>query len=234
MKEHRNPFHTLLITAAFLTLPLLLSACDDADFEFLAVMALDWAEGKGLITVGDCVALDDSDCTIEINYSRVIAERARQAAKRSPLTAWTVDDPDPELIAAIDVAEVGMTMQKAETLAEEGLASGDVGKIDEAIRLRPGDWSYYDKKAAVLTAQGNTAEAEAAFNEAQSLVDSRVKAGEGSCQALQFNLLKNREQALLQQLQSQPGSEPLLDALDTTQGQLYNLETGHQDSPCNP
>lgn len=234
MKDHRNPFRTLLISVFLLSLPLWLSACDDADFEFLAAMALEWAEGKGLITVGDCVAPDDSDCTIEINYGRIVAERARQAARRSSLTAWAVDEPDPELIAAIDIAEVGINMDKAERLADEGLASGDVGKIDEAISLRPGDWSYYDKKAAVLTAQGNSAEAEAAFNKAQSLVDSRVKAGEGSCQALQFNLLKNREQALLQQLQAQPENKPLLDALDTTQGQLYYLETGHQNSPCKP
>jgi hypothetical protein len=233
MKDRRSPFRTLLVAAVFLCLPLWLSACDDADFEFVAVMALDWAQGKGLITVGDCVAPDESDCTIEINYGPVVAARAQQAAKRSPLTAWAVDDPDPELIAAIDVAEVGINMEKAETLADEGLASGDVSKIDEAIRLRPGDWSYYDKKAAILTAQGNTAEADAAFNKAQSLVDDRVKDGQGSCQALQFNLLKNREQALLQQLQSQPNNQQLLDALDTTQGQLFYLETGHENSPCN-
>lgn len=224
----------LLMTLASLWLLLMLSACDDADFEFLAVMALDWAEGKGLITVGDCVAPDDSDCTIEINYTTVIAERANQLAKRSPLTAWAADDPDTELLAAVDIAETAINLEKADTLADKGLASGNVDLIDQAIALRPRDWSYHDKKAAVLAAQGDTAGADAAFKEAQSLVDGYVKAGEGSCQALQSNLLRNREAALLAQLQSQPNNEALLDALDTTQGQLYNLETGHPDSPCSP
>lgn len=234
MKNRWNPFRTLLISVAFLSLSFLLSSCDDTDLEFLAVMALDWAEGKGLITVGECVAPDDSDCDIEINYATIIAVRAAQAAKRNPLTSWAVDDPDPELVAAIDIGELGRDMEKAETLANEGQANGDVGKIDQAIALRPGDWSYHDKKAALLTAQGKPAEAQASFNEAQSLVDSRVKAGEGSCQALQYNLLKNREQALLLQLQAQPESKPLLDALDATQGQLFYLESGHEKSPCNP
>ena len=58
-----------------------------------------------------------------------------------------------ETQAQLDSGEVVNDVRKADELANAGAIAGDVSLIDEAIKLRPNDWSYPAKRTAVLLAQ---------------------------------------------------------------------------------
>lgn len=202
----------LFLLVAFLLLPLL-SACEDtAMLEFLAEMAVEWAQQKQI--------LNDQN---QVDWIQVGAYQLQR------MVAGTTGDN--ELDAALEAGPVVYNFHQADKLSDQGLEEGNVALIDQAINLRPDDWSYYDKKAAVLFNQGNVQEAERNFEEAEWLVDDRIQNG-GDCRMLKLNLYRNREQALLSQLPGNETNEALLNALDETQSQIYYLEGNHEKSPC--
>jgi tetratricopeptide (TPR) repeat protein len=202
------PFLLILL----LLLPLL-SACEDTEMvDFLAELAVEWAQEKGIL-----------DANNKVDWIQVGAYQLQRFA------AGTTGDN--ELDAALEAGPVIHNFHQADKLSEQGLEEGDVSKIDQAINLRPDDWSYYDKKAAVLYSQGNAVEADRNFEEAEWLVDDRIQNG-SDCKMLKLNLYRNREQALLSQLAGNETNESLLDALDETQSQIYYLENNHEMSPC--
>ena len=208
MKNKLVPF--LLVLA--LLLPLL-SACEDTEMlDFLAELAVEWAREKGILTAEN-----------NVDWIQVGAYQLQRFA------AGTTGDS--ELDAALEAGPVVHNFHQADKLSQQGLEEGDVDKIDQAIDLRPDDWSYYDKKAAVLYSQGNAIEAERNFEEAEWLVEDRIKSG-GDCKMLKLNLYRNRESALLSQLANNETNEALLVALDDTQTQIYYLENNHAESPC--
>jgi len=200
------------LLVAFLLLPLL-SACEDtAMIEFLAEMAVEWAREKQI--------LNDQN---QVDWIEVGLYQLQRTA-----TGTTGDN---VLDAALEAGPVVYNFHQAEELSDQGLEEGNVDLIDQAINLRPDDWSYYDKKAAVLINQGNTQEAERNFEEAEGLVDDRIQNG-GNCRVLKLNLYRNRENALLSQLAGNETNQVLLNALDETQSQIYYLENNHANSPC--
>jgi hypothetical protein len=211
MKSRRRFFIFLLV--AFLLLPLL-SACEDTELvDFLAEMAVEWAQEKQILNENE-----------EIDWVQVGSYQLQRM--------WSGTTGDNELDAALEAGPVVHNFHQADSLANQGLDEGNVDKIDQAIDLRPDDWSYYDKKAAVLVTQGDQLAAERNFEEAEWLVDDRIENG-GNCQVLQLNLYRNREQALLSQMEGNPNNGALLNALDDTQSQIYYLETNDPQSPCN-
>jgi hypothetical protein len=205
-----TPKRIALVLLALL-LPALV-ACDDADVDFAVELAMTWAEEKGVINA------DGGLNWIGIAYYQGVMWK----------NGTTGDD---VLDTALHVGPTIHNFKTADEKAQAGLERGDVGLIDQAIAQRPGDWSYHDKKAAVLIAQGDTDSAQSAMNEADLLVSQRIKDG-GDCEVLRLNMLRNREQALLAQLEAHPENEGILTALDETQGQIYYLETGDPKSPC--
>ncbi len=210
MRSQRGFFRFTLVALALLPL---LSACEDtAMLDFLAEVAVEWAQEKGILTAENTV-----------DWIQVGAYQLQRAVAGST--------GDSELDAALEAGPVIHNFHQADKLSDEGLAEGDVGKIDQAISMRPDDWSYYDNKAAVLVTQGNAEEAERNLEEAERLVDDRIQNG-GDCQVLKLNLYRNREQALLSQLDGNEGNQHLLDLLDETQSQIYYLENNHPNSPC--
>lgn len=200
------------ISVALLLIPLL-SGCGDTELvDELVDMGKEWGQEKGLI-----------DENMEIEWLQVTAYGVERAVKGST--------GDSTLDAALEAGPTVYTFHKADDLANRGLEEGNVALIDQAITMRPDDWSYYDKKAAVLINQGNMEEAEQNFQESEWLVDGRIENG-GDCKMLKLNLYRNREGALLSQLEANPENKALLDALDETQGQIYYLESDHEKSPC--
>ena len=195
-----------------LLLPLL-SACQDTEMlDFLAELAVEWAREKGILNAEN-----------NVDWIQVGAYQLQRAV------AGTTGDN--ELDAALEAGPVVHNFHQADKLSEQGLEEGNVDKIDQAINMRPDDWSYYDKKAAVLYKQGNVQEAERSLEEAEWLVDDRIKSGE-DCKVLKLNLYRNREQAFLSQLAGDETNEGLLNLLDETQSQIYYLENNHANSPC--
>jgi tetratricopeptide (TPR) repeat protein len=210
MRSQSKFFRFMVIAVVLLPL---LSACEDtAMLDFLAEMAVEWAQEKGILTAENTV-----------DWIQVGAYQLQRTLAGST--------GDSELDAALEAGPVVHTLHQADKLSDEGLAEGDLGKIDQAISLRPDDWSYYDKKAAVLINQGNVIEAERSFEESEWLVDDRIQNG-GDCKTLKLNLYRNREQALLSQLAGDEGNQDLLDALDESQSQIYYLQSNHERSPC--
>lgn len=202
----------IFLAAALLLLPLL-AACEDTELvDELVDMAKEWAQEKGLV-----------DEELNVDWINVGAYYAQKAAQGST--------GDSTLDAALTAGPTVRNFHQADSLAAQGLEEGNLDLIDQALALRPEDWSYYDKKAAVLTQQGRVEEAQQSFGEAEWLVDERIQNG-GDCKALRLNLYRNREQALLAQLAADPENAALLDMLDETQGTLYYLENDHEKSPC--
>jgi tetratricopeptide (TPR) repeat protein len=180
--------------------------------DFLAEMAVEWAQEKQII--------NDKN---EIQWLQVGAYQLQRMA------AGTTGDN--ELDAALEAGPVVHNFHQAEKLSDQGLAEGNVALIDQAITMRPDDWSYYDKRAAVLTSQGNIEEAQQSFGESEWLVDDRIQNG-GNCEVLKLNLYRNREKALLSQLAGNEGNKALLDMLDETQTEIFYLESNHANSLC--
>jgi Flp pilus assembly protein TadD len=206
----------LALVVLLLTFPLLTSCKDTGLAELAAEMALEWAQEKQLIKTGD-------DGSIRPDYVQIGAYE---------LQRWMIGTTgDRRLDAALDVGPIAHSIRKADALAEEGMAQGDPAKLDEAIALRPYDWSYHDQKAAILAAQGNVEAARQSMQQSEAVVAGRIMAG-GNCRGLHQNMLRNRENALLRQLQNDPDNPDLLEMLMDTHDAQHQLQSNGPESPC--
>jgi hypothetical protein len=208
----RRRFGLLLL----LLLPFLVACEDTGMAELAAEMAVEWAEEKKLVSV-------DASGDLSINYVQI--------AKYEAARWWDGTTGDSQVDAALDVGPIAKSMRDADNLAEAGMAERDPAKLDDAIALRPQDWSYRDQKAAVLAAQGDEEGARDAILESEALVQQRIENG-GNCRGLKQNMLRNREAALSRQLQDDPENQTLMTLLMDTQDQLYSLQNGLPNSPC--
>lgn len=222
--SNRRSRHWLrpVILVAFLALASLLTACDDGLVELAAEMALEWAESKSLISVDE--AGKASPNLVQIG----LYEGSRAWNK---VTGGEYTTGDTQLDAALDIAPIGLSIRQADKLAEEGMQTRNPAKLDEAIGKRPGDWNYYDQKAAILYANGDKAAGDEAAKNAQALVNDRVSDG-GNCQSLTMNMLRGRIQAIEQQLAQEPQNPLLLDQLGKTQAEMFAVQNNTADSPC--
>ena len=66
---------------------------------------------------------------------------------------------DDETDAVINAYEVIDTLHKADELMAEGSRNRDASKMDEAIELRPGDWTYRVARAGLALEQGDVGQA---------------------------------------------------------------------------
>jgi tetratricopeptide (TPR) repeat protein len=245
-KRQYLPFRRRVFTWLCLLPILFLTACDMSDeaAEFLE-LAIDWALEKKLLKADCPPPYDSEDCNIGVNTTEIARWKASQTAGQGGLVGNVVgglmtltgtEKVDPELGAALDAGEVVYTMERADSLAQEGLEENNLDKIDQAIKMRPEDWSYHDSKAALLLSQGDPEAAQASFNQAEELVADRIKNSDDpatTCRTLQLNMLRNREQALFQQSQLHPTNEQLRNELGITQSQIFDLENHQAGNPCN-
>ena len=217
--EHKihSPCTRFLLAILLLFFTPLLTACEDEGMAELVVeMALEWATENDLISF-------DAEGNISPN---LLALGVHEARRR-----WVGTTGDSALDAALEAGPVVWSIHQADSLAQQGMAEGDPALLDQAISLRPHDWSYRDQKAAVLLEQGQVDEAQNAMNEAHNLVLARSEAG-GDCRGLHQNMLRNRQNALLDQLAKNPDHPALLEALMDAQDMLYQVENNGPDSPC--
>jgi len=213
----------------------LLTACSEEADDLLFEMALEWAAEKNLITCGSTSG-DPDDCEPTFNYIEI----GRYA---------TGFGADPEVQAAFDTGIVARDIQAADQLAAEALATGDVSKFDEAIALRPSDWTYHEQRAAfLLGANGDVTEfnTEAVASEelANQHIDDTLEA-EGLarndplalkvCDSTYSNLYRHRESALVTQLDQEVEPENatlLIQQLDLVRARLADLDANAGQSPC--
>ena len=176
---------------------------------------------------------DSADCNVGVNPT----ELARIRASQDPVLGFGLGvvgarNVDSEAATALGAAKVASDLARADTLADEGLKEGNTDKIDQAIAMRPNDWSFRDRRAAFHLSQGNEDEAGRSFREAEDLVEENIREG-GDCKSLQTNMLNNRQRALTRASEEQPGNRSLTDQISTTQQQLTAVENDQDSSPCN-
>lgn len=108
---------------------------------------------------------EDADLIIDLALSWA-AEHAGEIAAYGILGTSGNDEVD----AVLDAKGVIDNINAADRLMEEGRAEGDLSKMEEAIEMRPGDYTYRTSYAAALLQSGDTAEAEAQFAAADEAV----------------------------------------------------------------
>ena len=217
--EHKTHSHCTRFLLAILLLfftPLLTACEDEGMAELVVEMALEWATENNLISF-------DAEGNISPNLLTLGIYEARRR--------WAGTTGDSALDAALEAGPVAWSIHQADSLAQQGMAEGDPALLDQAISLRPHDWSYRDQKAAILLEQGKVDEAQSTMNEAYNLVLERSAAG-GNCRGLHQNMLRNRQNALMDQLAKNPDHPGLLEALMDAQDMLYQVENNGPDSPC--
>lgn len=79
---------------------------------------------------------------------------------------------DDEVDAVLGTKSVVDNINAADQLMEEGRKEGDLAKMEEAIEKRPGDYTYRTSYAAALLREGDAAEAEAQFAQADAAVSN--------------------------------------------------------------
>lgn len=198
-------------------LGIFLAACDDPGLaDLVAEMAVEWAEGKQLIS-------RDAQGDISPNYSQIAVYQGERW--------WSGSTDDPQLDAALDVAPIAMSIREADALAAEGMQNRDPARLDEAIAARPHDWNYHDQKAAILAANGDAQGAVDAFGSSEQLVEARISDG-GSCRGLYQNMLRGRRDAIQAQLSGDPENGALQAALETAETQLARLNANEPGNYC--
>jgi hypothetical protein len=206
----KKPTARLLLTVLLLLSAVSLSACSDGDWDLLAALAEDWAADNGVW---------DGENLNMGNLARLGVEEQIDAVFNGPP-------------AALDSASVVDDIRMADELARQAALSGGqqgIAGLEEAIALRPKDWSYWEQYGALLVAEGKPAAAEDAFSRSDFLVQSQLFSG-GDCKLLRRNMLTQREQALMSQinLDYDSGREPpddLINRLDSVQAELAELDT---------
>jgi hypothetical protein len=202
------------------------------DAEFVAELAMEWAVEKNILNVDCPPPYDSDDCNVGVNP----AELAQLRASQDPVLGFGLGvvgarNVDSEAATALGAAKVASDLARADTLADEGLKESNTEKIDQAIAMRPNDWSFRDRRAAFHLSQGNEDEAGRSFREAEELVEEHIREG-GDCKSLQTNMLNNRQRALTRASEEQPGNRSLTDQISTTQQQLAAVENDQESSPC--
>jgi len=201
----------------------LLAACEDAESEFFLELAANWATEKGILSL-NCAEGSTSDCQYDLNEGAL-------GAYITVGRAVAVLSEDGRMInSALDAADVVRAQEEADELAAAGTEERDLGKIDEAIALRPGDWSYHEQRAALLLGQDNDEAARESFAESESLVRQRVADG-ASCRPLMLNMLRHRASALEANVKYDP-ELGVLDQLAAVQNDIVALEDGLPSTWC--
>lgn len=212
--------------------PELLELESQLDAEFAAGLAVEWAVEKNLLNASCPAPYDAHNCDISVNPTEVAIWQASQnKAVGFGMNLLGARDVDQEAAAALGAARVAADLTRAESLADEGLATRNVAKIDQAIALRPKDWSIRDRRAAFMLVEGDTDAADRAFKEAEDLVQEQIRSG-GDCKTLQLNLLRNRSHALSRAAESQPNNRSLQDRQQLAQNQITAVENNQEGSAC--
>jgi hypothetical protein len=244
-----------------IALSLCLTACDDADAELAIDLAIEWAFENGMVTCKDESA-DPSTCEITLTngFIRYVGgDVIGDAIGKVPVVGG-LGEMTGELIQGkknpmsqeardlVDTAKTTKDIVQADALAEEGLDQADPGKIQEAMKMRPNDWSYDEKLGVIYLAYGDQQAASDAQNQAQAKADQHLAgtlASEGLsqsdqeayevCKRTYISLYSHRESALVHQLNKMEDSdEPtmLIRQLDLARKYLGDLRGDLPGNMC--
>lgn len=195
-----------LIAGLVVAIPVL-SACTEEDIDWVTAIGEEWGRANGVIDVAGNI---DWGLAAQILFG--------------------LSSDDPQVHAALDAGIVVSTIEEAQQKALEGAQTGDLEKLDDAIRARTKDWGYHELKAALLMSFGDFAAAEASFGDSESLVRRQIDQG-GDCRNLARNMYTHRINALEIQLGLQPNEQLEARAVET-QAFLDALSAGQAIPFC--
>ena len=157
----------LIALLTLFVLPLLGATCDPADKQLLIDFAKLWAQDKGYLKE------DGSPDYAGVGFKAIFGDKVeRDEAK-----------------AALDAGLVAKNIKDSEEAAGKGQAAAKAGdlpaaenNLNNAVKIRPGDWSYRNQRAVIRTERSGTqAKSDPDFDEALKLAcandDSRYTRG---------------------------------------------------------
>ena len=168
MNKKLKPTLTILLCLAAILCSTLLSGCDE---DLLIDLAVEWSIDNGIY---------DGDENIDyVNLGREMTDDA--------IDSFFGD----ETQAQLESGEVVNDVRRADQMANQGASTGDVTLIDDAITVRPNDWSYTEKRSAVLLAQGETGLWSQSKSNSTTLVQNSIANG-ANCVNAYRNLYQQR------------------------------------------
>jgi hypothetical protein len=161
---------TILIL--FICLPaLLLSGCDDVDWDLLEIYFESWAEENNLYANG------------KYKPENVVIKAVED----------TIGDiTNAEENIQFDGIDVVRNIERADELANEAINENDFQKMHTAIELRPKDWTLREQNAVLLSAHSNYSDSNDSYIESNNLLKEQIQQG-GDCIKLRTEQLEYRE-----------------------------------------
>ena len=193
--KHHTSLKRIALVFVIVFNALLLTACDDSDWNLFWDFGLDWAMNQGIV-YGDTISFT--------KVGQKVAGDTLDQILRTPEQN------------ALDATDVVTDIVADDQAAEDGAATGDLGMIQSAMKDRPRDWTYTELYGATLLAKGDIAASQQAFENSESLVVDAIHNG-ADCTRSYRNLFEHRLSALQQQKLLYPENSDIASEITHTQ-----------------
>lgn len=164
----------ICVVLLVLLLSLALNACSDAELDSMLNFMEEWAY------VND---IWDGE---NLDYGKLSRELAGDTVDK------IVGGPEQ---TALEVFTVVDDIQKADELARQGTMENKPELIDQAIKLRPDDWTYRQRQAAMLLSGGDVAGYEDSTENSYALVQQAINNG-ADCKVAHRNYYEHQVESL--------------------------------------
>lgn len=181
----RNYKSIRLLSVVLLLCSLLLTGCDDADWDIVWDALSDWAEENELIVDGEFQP-----------------DGAAAIVAKDMMEDWI----NSQASVRLDGLDVVRDIEKANELSDEALTNLETDKMREAIALRPNDWVLHEKDAVIWGAYHNGAAADAAILQSDSLLKESLRVGD-NCVAARKSQLDMRISLLWSEINFQEDND---------------------------
>jgi len=133
-------YNKLKIIFLSLLMIFILSGCSQSDWSDLADFAKEWALEHEVLTCKTKVPIF-GEITLPIP---IPSDKTNKRLEQGASTG------DPDADAVIDAGSVVYNFSQAEKLSKEAKDKKDITKVDQAIKIRPNEFRYYNQKGAML------------------------------------------------------------------------------------
>ena len=179
-----------------------LTACNESDSDLILLVIFGWADSEGFYN-----PLEES-----FNVGALGATLAEET--------WG-EITNSEEAVALDGLDVIEKIEQADQLAEAAMQVGSLTGINQAIDLRPRDWTYREDALAIASRTNAIGYAEEAMQSADALVRDAINRG-GECVALRANQLRHRIESLGEQMQDANPDSAGFSLLEATYNDAVN------------
>ena len=192
----RTSKHLAKLVLLSLVCLLLLSACSDADWDAALDALIIWAEGQGYI----------QNEQVQVG-----------ALAKGVMQGYVNELANEEASVQLDGLGVVDEHEKANQLSDQAMQNLDNAAMEDALDLRPYDWTIHDKNGVLLGTQGQSDDAQEAFIEADTLLLEGL-GPEDDCREARIAQLDQRLENIRYQIQLQEN------ATGQTNAELHALE----------